>query len=441
MSELGAVAERPGRVSTRRVVVAVSAVVVLAAVLAVAVPRMGRSPGGGAGDVSTASNPDLVRLEAQVVDRPEDADAWSALGAAYVDHARVNSDPSAYPKAERALERALSLAPDGWQALAASGALAAGRHDFGTAIGFLERARALQPQNAFILGVLVDTLTELGRYDDAVATAQEMVDLRPELASYARVSYQRELHGDVPGAIDAMRLALRASGSPGDRAFSLYHLGLLEWERGSVDAAEGFWQSALGADPTAAQAQAGLGRVAVARGDVAAAIGLYEKAVTAFPDPELLKELGELYLVAGDEAAAEARFARSAESNAAQAAGGVYVDLEHALFSADHNRDLAGGLAAAEREWSRRQSVHVADALAWQLHRNGRSVEALPHADRALALGMRNAMFHFHRAEIHRAVGNRSAALADYQTALSINPHFSFLLSDDARLAVSELSR
>ena len=33
-----------------------------------------------------------------------------------------------------------------------------------------------------------------------------MVDLKPNLDSYARVSYFRELHGDVPGAIEAMRL-------------------------------------------------------------------------------------------------------------------------------------------------------------------------------------------------------------------------------------------
>ena len=53
-----------------------------------------------------------------------------------------------------------------------------------------------------VLGIMGDAQTELGRYDQALATVQRMVDLRPDLASYSRVSYQRELHGDLPGAGD-----------------------------------------------------------------------------------------------------------------------------------------------------------------------------------------------------------------------------------------------
>lgn len=382
----------------------------------------------------------LVALEAKAAAQPDDASVWSELGAAYVDHARVNSDPSAYPKAQQALERSLALAPDGnWEALAAQGALAAGRHDFSTALRFSEAARVMQPQSSFILGIVVDSLTELGRYPEAVDAAQAMVDLRPDIASYARVSYQRELHGDVPGAIEAMQGALRASSAPGDRAFATFYLGELEWERGDVDRAAAHYQAALLADPTAMQAVAGLGRVAAARGDVPAAIGRYEESVAGFPDPDAYKQLGELYLVQGDTARAEEAFRRSAAENAKQAAGGVYVDLEHALFSADHRRDLDGGLAAARREWDRRHSVHVADALAWQLFVHGQYDEALVYADQALALGTRNASFHFHRAEIHRALGNVEAARADYREVIAMNPNFSVLHRGAAEKALAIL--
>ena len=51
-----------------------------------------------------------------------------------------------------------------------------------------------------------------GRYGAAIATVQRMVDLRPDLASYSRVAYLRELHGDIAGAIDAMQLAVSAAG-------------------------------------------------------------------------------------------------------------------------------------------------------------------------------------------------------------------------------------
>lgn len=370
----------------------------------------------------------LAELESRVADDPEDAAAWAELGAAYVDHARVESEPSAYPKAEQALDRSLAIEPDGnWQALAAHGALAAGRHDFGTALDFADRALAMQPQSSFILGIVVDSLTELGRYPEAVEAAQEMVDLRPDLASYARVSYQRELHGDLDGAIVAMEDALRAASTAGDRSFALYFLGELEWQRGRIDAAEARYVDAVSADPTAMQAVAGLGKVAAARGELDVALARYEQAVEGFPDPEVLKELGELYLLAGRDDLAEAAFDRSHEENAKQAAGGVDINLEIALFSADHRRDLDAGVEAALREWDLRQSIHVADALAWQLHAHDRYEEALTYADKALQLGTRNASFFFHRAEIHRALGDRDAARADYTTAVQLNPNFSFL--------------
>ena len=49
--------------------------------------------------------------------------------------------------------------------------------------------------------VTVDALVELGRYDEAATALQRMVDLKPNLAAYARVSYFRELHGDLDGAL------------------------------------------------------------------------------------------------------------------------------------------------------------------------------------------------------------------------------------------------
>ena len=38
--------------------------------------------------------------------------------------------------------------------------------------------------------------------------------MRPDIASYARVSYARELQGNISGALAAMHRALLAAGSP-----------------------------------------------------------------------------------------------------------------------------------------------------------------------------------------------------------------------------------
>ena len=51
-----------------------------------------------------------------------------------------------------------------------------------------------------------------------VRSFQRMVDTRPDLASYARVSYALELRGDVDGAIAAMRAAYGVAAGPSDIA-------------------------------------------------------------------------------------------------------------------------------------------------------------------------------------------------------------------------------
>ena len=56
------------------------------------------------------------------------------------------------------------------------------------------------------------------------------------------------------------------------------------------------------------------------------------------------------------------------------------ADLELAVFDADHGEER-GALVAARAEWSRRRSVHVADAFAWALYANRRYGPAATFAD------------------------------------------------------------
>ncbi len=74
---------------------------------------------------------------------------------------------------------------------------------------------------------MVDALVEMGEYERAVDAAQKMVDLRPDTASYSRVSYLRALHGDTKGAIDAMKMAAEAANpkNPESVAWCRVHLG------------------------------------------------------------------------------------------------------------------------------------------------------------------------------------------------------------------------
>jgi tetratricopeptide (TPR) repeat protein len=117
---------------------------------------------------------------------------------------------------------------------------------------------------------------------------------------------------------------------------------------------------------------------------------------------------------------------------------GVDVDVELALFQADHG-EVAAALSAAQAAHARRPSIWVNDALAWTLHVAGRDAEALPYADQALRLGTRTAMSYYHRGAIHAALGHATQAKADVSTALAINPHFSTRHAPEAKRLLAGL--
>jgi tetratricopeptide (TPR) repeat protein len=287
--------------------------------------------------------------------------------------------------------------------------------------------------------VVGDSLVELGRYDEAFDAYQRMVDLAPGLASYTRAAYALELQGDVPGAGRTLELALGESVTPAELSFAHHSLGELAWNHGDVGDAQLRYEQALRFDPANVASRAGLARVHAARGETGQAIDAWREVTGRAPLPEYVGDFGNLLLAAGRPEEAQDQFALIGAQRRLLRANGVNADLELALFSADHGVDLPAGLHAAEAEWRRRRSVHVADALAWQLHAAGRSGEALTLADEALRLGTGNASFLYHRGMIHQAVGDTVAARADLEAALATNPHFSPLGAARAAEALAAL--
>jgi tetratricopeptide (TPR) repeat protein len=382
----------------------------------------------------------IASLQDRLQVLPKDWNAWATLGMAYVQQARVTADPSYYPKAEGALNRSLQVQPKGnFQALTGLGALASARHDFSGALAFGQSAERINPYNANIHGVVGDALMELGQYPEAFAELQKMVDLRPGLSSYARVSYARELQGDLAGAVALMTKAFDDAATAEDRAWVSNQLGDLAFNAGDLDGAERNYRRARAMDPTFVPAQAGLAKVLAARGRTAKAITSYEAVVRVYPLPEYVIALIDLNSVAGrtQEAARQSGLVHVEEQ--LFRANGVNMDLEVALFDADHRVHRSEGLAAAQGEWGRRKSVVVADALAWTLYANGRYHEALIASNQALRLGTRNALFLFHRGMIEKALGRTKAARRDLAEALDVNPHFSILWSAEAARTLASL--
>jgi tetratricopeptide (TPR) repeat protein len=391
----------------------------------------------------------VSRLQVRLQQRPEDAPAYAQLASLYLQKARETGDPAYYGKAEGAIQEVARRNPDDPLALVLGGTLQLARHDFGGALRSGERAVAVAPRSAAAHGVVGDAALELGQYERAVESFQAMIDLRPDLASYSRVAYARELHGDFPGAIEAMQRAVNAGAPRTEGAnWARVQLGHLHFLSGDLEGAERQYGQALQLLPDYVHALAGQGRVAAARGDHAKAIQHYTRALELTPLPEFAAALGDLYRATGDLPAAQRQDDLVRVIARLQEGGGMDVDLEMAQFEADRAPDpssagptpaLQDALARARVTYERRPSVGAADALAWTLYRTGNAADALPYAREALRLGSRDPHFLFHAGAVALAVGEREEARTYLEASLAANPEFSVRDAPEARRLLNEL--
>jgi tetratricopeptide (TPR) repeat protein len=317
--------------------------------------------------------------------------------------------------------------------------LALARHDFAGALRLGRAAHRAAPLLAAPYPVLVDALIELGRYRAADAALQRLVDLKPTLAAYARVSYARELHGDLPGASAAMRLAISAGGDTAENvAYVQTLLGGLELERGHLRAAAGAYALAAARMPGYVPAQAGLARVDAARGRLGAAIRRLRSAVARLPLPEYAVLLGETELAAGRRAAGRRDLRIVTAEERLLRASGVDTDVDLALYEASHGSPQRA-VSLARRAWAGAPSVRSADALGWALLRAGRPSAALTWSRRAVRLGSVDPMFRLHAGLAALAAGKRVAARRELSSALAHGLRYSAYWAPQARRALEGL--
>jgi len=343
-------------------------------------------------------------------------------GNAFAERGRETGDVSYYTRANAAYRRALAAAPKDLPATIGLGALALSRHDFRLGLELGRRSLALSPSTAAAYGVVGDALVELGRYQAAFATFDRMVSLKPSVSSYARVSYARELLGDVPGAARAMELAVESAvGEPEALAWSHTQLGKLYWSHGRIAAAAHQYGLALEVRPAYPSALNALALVEAARGHRPQAIALARRASEILPLPQYVATLGDLL----HGRAAKRQYALVQAIARLERAGGVNVDLEIALFDIDHGVRV-DTVALARAAHAARPSIDGDDVLAWALARNGRCAEALHYSQQALRLGTRDAQKFFHRGAIERCLGHAAAAQHWFARARATNPYWRY---------------
>ena len=377
-----------------------------------------------------------IRAAQGLIERaPSNPKGYNLLASAFMQKARETGDFSLNARAEAALKESFKTNANDYDALKLQAKLLLTYHKFDEALKVARRAQEVNPRDHDVYGALTDALVELGRYPEAVEAAQTMVDLRPETSSYARVSHLRLLHGDTPGAIEAMRMAARAASVPHDQegaAWCYVQLGDQLMTAGKLKEAEREYDRALFIFPDYHIALAAKARARIAADDMETAINLYTKAQERVPLPDRAIALGDLYKSLGrnEEAARQYKLVEFIEG-----AGAVEqtYSLQIALFWANHDQNLDKALEIARRERAARADIYTSDVLAWCLYKKGEIGDAKAAIDEALRLGTRDARIHYHAGMIYKALDDRSSARKHLKLALEIDPTFNLLQVAEAR--------
>jgi len=391
-----------------------------------------RVPGSADERINTAQR--------SIEQNPSRAEGYNMLAAAFMQKARETSDFGFNARADAALRRALEVDPGNYDAIKLQAKLLLSYHHFREALIESRKAQALSPDDHDNYGAITDGLVELGDYEGAVDAAQKMVDLRPDSASYARVSYLRSLYGDQSGAIAAMRVAVKAANpnDPEGAAWCRVHLGNELMSAGRKPEAEREYDNALAIFPEYPLALAAKARARISAGDLQKAVELYERAQNRVPLPDNAIALGDLYEKLGRtaDAAREYELVNFVERDTT--AGNTY-SRQLAMFWADHDERLPEALVIAERERANRQDIYTCDALAWILFKSNRVDEAKKAINEALRLNTRDARLFYHAGMIYKACGESRKASEYLTEALKINPDFDLLQSERARQSLLEL--
>jgi tetratricopeptide (TPR) repeat protein len=383
----------------------------------------------------------IAALEAHVEQSPSDPRGHVDLGHAYLARFGETEDPALYPKAEGAFETAVRLAPDDPSAVAGMAQLELSRHRFRRGLALAERARQLNPSTTQIDGLITDAQIELGRYEAAADTLQRYAGRRPELGSYARVSYFRELHGDLPGAVRAMELAASAAGeASSDSVFATTLLGKLDADQGDYAGAERDFLRVLTLQPGTSDAMLGLAAIEAGRGHTEAALDLYRAVQRHIAAPDHAILLGEAEEAAGHMAAAARAYAAAREAFDAEEAQGAKTATERAVFEADHG-DPASAVELGRRAWLHTPSVRAADAYSWALSAAGRHAAALRFSEQAMRLGSRDPHFLYHAGMVALRGGLADRARVFLGRVVAESPWFSPLYGSRAERALDSLAR
>ena len=387
-------------------------------------------------------------LLALIKDNATDSKSQLRLAALYIQEARVTGNYAYYDMAAmKYINDVLNLDSLNFNGLVFKSLIYMSQHHFADGLVVAHKAQQINPYNAYVYGLLVDGNVEMGNYDTAVAYADKMVAVRPDLTSYSRVSYLREIFGDYPAAINAMKMAVEAGG-PGDEhtEWTRYQLANLYQKTGDYKKADTLYEESLSMRPNYAYALSGIAQIEMASKNYAKAISLYQKADSLVDDYAIKEELVDAYQQSGEKAKAnqlskEVIDELNANSQAAVTNQnlGHYADRELAyayLKIGDNDK----ALEHAMMEYNRRpNNIDVNETVAWVYYCKADYAKAVPYINTALRTHSKNPILLSRAALIYYKSGNTPLAKATIAETSLQNPYIDPQLKAEAEKTVANL--
>ena len=365
-----------------------------------------------------------------------DPKQYLKLASVFITEGRVTGNNGYYSNAAlKMLDRVIDSKPSDnnilFESLSLKSAVLLNLHQFKDALAVAEDGRKLNGFDAGIYGALVDANVEMGNYAEAVKDCDQMLTIRPDLRSYSRASYLRQIYGDNNGAINAMRMAVE-SGVPGMETteWSRVNWGNLYFNIGKIDTAKMIYESTLSFRPAYAPAEMGLARVFAAKKNYDSAIVHAKNAIRVVSEAPYVSYLGELYSLKGDkEKATEINddVLKLLKENEQQQANGTIAkhngSRELALAYLSTN-DLDKAMEYATIDYNMRpNNIDANNLMAWINYKKGDYKTAEKYNSIVFQTKIKNADMIYKSGMIYAANGDASTGNKLKQEAMLISPY------------------
>ena len=396
--------------------------------------------------VAAKNNVDKLLVKLKI--NPADTKSALALANAYIMEARASGNIAYYDKAAmKTVDAILLKDANNYEALMLRSLLQLSQHHFADGLATAQAAVSINPNSAFVYGLLVDANIEMGHYDSALDAADKMITIRPDLRSYSRIAYLREIYGDYRGAIDAMKLAV-AAGLTGEESTEWCRVQLARLYENTGDKEKAYfqYQLSLAARPGYAYAFAGLGRIASAEEKYDSAIHYFEQAADLVSDLGIREYLAIAYKNAGriDKANALNKIVinemnRNARAGINDPTIGHYSDKELA-YAYLQNNDYDKAMEHALAEYNRRpKNIDVNETIAWVYYKRNEFAKALPYVEAAMVTNSRSPQLLCIAGLVYSKTGNSGKGKAMMQAALKHDPVMQEDLKKESMLVLQKL--